>query len=71
MLPTIAAIKKLKLLFNLSYGVHITPLVITNLGGGHTHTSQTRSISRNQAPAALHVWFKNYADVMALNNKNN
>ena len=73
MIPTIAAIQKPENLFNQSYGVHIMPLVITNLGGGHTHTCtlQTRSISRNKAPPALHAYFKNYADVMALNNKNN
>ena len=25
-------------LFSQSYGINITPLVINNLGGGHTHT---------------------------------
>ena len=51
-------------MFNQSYEVYITPLVISSLGRGHTHThthTQTRiptirtgSILRNQA----HAWFK-------------
>ena len=59
-------------LFNQSYEVHITPLVINSLGRGHTHTHthtrthipsiRTGSILRNQVCAGLwpaHAWFKN------------
>jgi len=50
-------------LFNQSQKLHITPLVINSLGGGHTHTqtSRTKVISRNQARAGLwpaRAWFK-------------
>ena len=37
MILTIAAIQKLKNLVNLSYVVHVTPLVINSLGGRDTH----------------------------------
>ena len=47
---------------------HIMPLVITSLGGRHTHTHclQTRSISRNHARAGLwpvHAQFKKWLPV--------
>ena len=57
-------------LFNQSHRVHITPLVIHGLGGGHTHTHthththiRTEVILRNQARAGLRparAWFKKY-----------
>ena len=46
-------------LFNQSFGIHIMPLVIDSLEGGHTckctHilTLQTKAILRNQAHASL------------------
>ena len=53
--------QKQKNLFNQSYTVHITPLVIHGLGGGHTHAYiRTEVILRNQARA----WFKNTAKVL-------
>ena len=65
-------------LFNQSHRVHITPLVIHGLGGGHTHTQththahthtyiRTEVILRNQARAGLRparAWFKNTLDEM-------
>ena len=49
-------------MFNQSYEVHITPLVINSLGGGHTHKHththtdvHTETLSRNHARG----WFKN------------
>ena len=48
-------------LFNQSHRVHITPLVIHGLGGGHTHTYiRTEVILRSQTCA----WFKNNISVM-------
>ena len=44
-------------LFNQSYGVHITPLVIDSLGGGHTntdtytHRGQDQFLETRHAPA--------------------
>ena len=53
-------------MFNKSYEVHMTPLVINSLGRGHTRTRiptiHTGSILRNQACAGLwpaRAWFKN------------
>ena len=50
---------------------HITPLVINNLRGKHTHTcthrhSQTKAIVGNQASTGLgpaHAWFKNFTPI--------
>jgi len=53
---------------------HIMPLVINNLGGGHTHTHtyiciqtlRTKAISRNQSCASLQpapAWFKKLHDI--------
>ena len=61
-------------LFNQSHRVHITPLVIHGLGGGHTHTQthtyiRTEVILRNQARAGLRparAWFKNSPSLMDL-----
>ena len=54
-------------MFNQSYEVHIMPLVLNSLGGGHTHTNthtdvRTETILRNQARAShrpVRAWFKN------------
>ena len=51
-----------------SISLHITPLVINSLGGGHTHTHtdvRTGTISRNQARA----WFKKRVEINHCNKK--
>ena len=58
-------INAVELVYNQSYGVHITTLVINRLGGGHTDTHTdiyTEKILRNQAHTGQrpeHSWFKN------------
>ena len=52
-------------LFSQSYTVHITPLVIDGLGGGHTHThTRIHPHLKNQARAGLRLaraWFKKWS----------
>ena len=47
-----------------SYGVHITPLAINSLGGGHTNTHHgpDKFLETRHALASgmEHVWFKNH-----------
>ena len=59
MVQTTAAISKLQNLFNQSYGVHVTSLVINNLIGEHTGTHTHPHKLTKQFYETRHVLAKN------------
>ena len=65
LIPIIVSMQKLQNLYNESYGVHITPLIINRLRDRYTYICRQTNIGQNNFqkpgvywPVVVRIWFK-------------